>query len=319
MQKGFHLFTFKGIPVYVQFFFIVLVLLLSWGANIAQMLIFAICIVFGILAHEFGHALVARHFGLHPEITLCAWGGLTSHTPTASRKQNFLITLAGPMTGIVIGGIFFGLIQLFANISQLAAILANPYVGTFLLDMMWVNLVWGVFNLLPIHPMDGSKIFGYILTKFTTIEKSEKIIAASSFVIACALMAISVLQKNLFMIIISGYLLLINAGRFFALFKKNNNAAPRLKMAAIQAEALYEKGLVAARNHDWRALEIFGQQMKRESENGDQLKRAYELLTIACTNLGKYDEALSYAPHAKQTDAVKQATIRCSTMTRRRP
>ena len=55
--------------------------------------------------------------------------------------------------------------------------------------------------------------------------------------------------------------------------------------------------------------------MKLAADGRDQIARAYELLTIACTNLGKYDEALEYAPRAKQTDAVKQATARCKSLT----
>ena len=60
---------------------------------------------------------------------------------------------------------------------------------------------------------------------------------------------------------------------------------------------------------------MLGHQMKLAADGRDQIARAYELLTIACTNLGKYDEALEYAPRAKQTDAVKQATARCKSLT----
>jgi Zn-dependent protease len=65
-----------------------------------------------------------------------------------SRKQNGLISLAGPLTNLALGASFLG-VGIVLQSGILAA--ALYYVG-------WINLLLAAFNLLPIPPMDGSKV-----------------------------------------------------------------------------------------------------------------------------------------------------------------
>src|SRR5512147_3149726 len=109
----FHVF---GFPVNVQPGFWVLALLL--GSASAEPLGRAITIAglffASVLAHELGHALVARHSGLRPVITLHVVGGLTSWqlgTPL-TRRAALRVTLAGPLAGLVLAGVAVGLQQL---------------------------------------------------------------------------------------------------------------------------------------------------------------------------------------------------------------
>jgi membrane-associated protease RseP (regulator of RpoE activity) len=108
----------------------------------------------GILAHELGHAFAGRRLGMEPWIRLMAFGGMTGWTRTRplTARQHILVSAAGPAVGIVIGGsvLVAGLAGLFAN--------ASPAVIRVLNDVMWVNLGWGVLNLLPILPLDGGHI-----------------------------------------------------------------------------------------------------------------------------------------------------------------
>ena len=314
IMQGIHLFTIKGIPVSFQPMFILLILILSVGMN--NPFIFGACATLGVLIHEFGHALTAKHFHLNPEVTLCGLGGLTTHARPNSPKQDFLITLAGPMAGLVVAGVIFGILFL-VNLLGFAPLLDKyQLLKIFLSYTMYINLIWGIFNLLPVRPMDGSKVFTHLLAKITKPERAVQIISIFSFVLAVGMIIYFALGRNMFMIIISIYFAFINFNDFMkAIRGSGNDATERMKHIGIQAEALYEKGLVAARAHDWRKLEMLGHQMKLAADGRDQIARAYELLTIACTNLGKYDEALEYAPRAKQTDAVKQATARCKSLT----
>ena len=314
IMQGIHLFTIKGIPVSFQPMFILLILILSVG--MPNPFIFGACAILGVLIHEFGHALTAKHFHLNPEVTLCGLGGLTTHARPNSPKQDFLITLAGPMAGLVVAGVIFGILFL-VDLLGFAPFLAKyQLLAIFLSYTMYINLIWGIFNLLPVRPMDGSKVFTHLLAKITKPERAVQIISIFSFVLAVGMIVYFALGRNMFMIIISIYFAFINFNDFMkAIRGSGNDATERMKRIGIQAEALYEKGLVAARAHDWRKLEMLGHQMKLAADGRDQIARAYELLTIACTNLGKYDEALEYAPRAKQTDAVKQATARCKSLT----
>lgn len=311
-----HLFTFNGIPVSFSPFFLLLIVVLSFGwDSLVQMIIFAVCAILGILIHEFGHALMARRYGLAPQIVLHGLGGATQHVPTSSARQDFLITLCGPMAGLLFGGSAWAILK-FIEMSGIVTAM-HPYFYTFVYLFAYINILWGVFNLIPIRPMDGAKILEHILSKLFAPSRAQKIGIVISALCAVALFVVSLLSKNMFMILLSAYFVIISLSAIHEMFQSRDRGRGRAqKMSSLRAEGLYERGRVAAQNHDWNALETLGYQMKRAAESRDQLKRAYELIAIAATNLGKYDEALEAIPRARQTDAIEQAKIRCQAMLR---
>jgi len=122
-----------------------------------------------ILAHELGHALTARRFGLKPAlIRLHAGGGeaIMQGEPW-TRTQDALITLAGPLANIAIGLLCLLAYALMPvpeaiasadfpwtrppPVAPTAARLALSWLG-------WINLAWGVVNLLPAYPLDGGHL-----------------------------------------------------------------------------------------------------------------------------------------------------------------
>ncbi len=111
--------------------------------------------VFGfVLLHELGHALTARRFGIETEnITLYPIGGVArlQRLPRAPGAE-LLITLAGPAVNFVLAALFAILGWLDAAGGTVSAL------GHFFQEMMLVNLVLGLFNLIPAFPMDGGRI-----------------------------------------------------------------------------------------------------------------------------------------------------------------
>jgi Zn-dependent protease len=111
-----------------------------------------------VLAHELSHALVATRFGLKVDgITLFIFGGVTtidedSRTP----RQEALIALAGPLTSIAIGGLL-----LLVNVA-----ISQPQVGAVLGWLGFINVMLGLFNLIPGFPMDGGRVLRAILWRF---------------------------------------------------------------------------------------------------------------------------------------------------------
>ena len=283
--------------------------------SVVEMILFGICVFLGVLIHEFGHALVARHYGYRPEIVLHALGGVTLHNRPANSRQDFFITLAGPVAGLIVGGVLYGVREIMVVAGLGGFLLQHGALFSFLTFMIWVNLAWGVFNLLPCRPMDGGKVLGHILRKFVSENKAELVGVVISVIFAGLLLVWSILSKSMWMIFISAYFLMFNLSGVKAAFQGvKGEAKPKKRLVGIQAEALYEKGRTAAREHDWKSLEMYGYQMQKAAEGEDQVERAYELLTIACTNLGKYEEALNYSAHARESDAVRQAIERCKAM-----
>ena len=110
----------------------------------------------GVLLHELGHALTARAFGQQPAIALHGLGGVTVWQPRGDigPGKRAVITLAGPLVGLVIG------------LPALAAGRGGTRSvdGSQILRYVWyVNLVWAIFNLLPMLPLDGGRIMASLL------------------------------------------------------------------------------------------------------------------------------------------------------------
>ncbi|MBC8127280.1 MAG: M50 family metallopeptidase [Gloeobacteraceae cyanobacterium ES-bin-144] len=155
-------FTIFGIPVQVQpFFWLSLVIISGAGSAdsssaVLRIALFVIAGFISILVHELGHALTARKFGAHSEITLQAFGGYAAYSGVRmTRQQSFMITAAGPLVQIVLGLLVLLLLS------------TRPALSTdmiyFLQKLMEISLVWAVLNLLPVLPLDGGQLLNAIL------------------------------------------------------------------------------------------------------------------------------------------------------------
>jgi Zn-dependent protease len=171
-------FRIGSIPVTVHGSFFLVIAFLGFGREgdgqlhpvaLAQWIVVAFI---GVLLHELGHALVGRSFGLVPKIDLIGFGGLTSWIGSERRAleapKRIAISLAGPFTGIAIGLATFALIRMRGGLSPFASLFALDTPWTPLaVDIAWVNAGWGVFNLLPILPLDGGNVLFQSLRWFT--------------------------------------------------------------------------------------------------------------------------------------------------------
>lgn len=154
------------------------------GAGIAAVG-FIVAIFACVLAHEYGHVLMARRFGIGTrDIILLPIGGVASiermpNNPT----QELLIALAGPAVNVVIAFVliaFFGA-SFRAEQADPAAIQNIDFVSR----LAMVNIALVVFNLLPAFPMDGGRalkaILSYWLDKVTATRIAAGIGQAAAF------------------------------------------------------------------------------------------------------------------------------------------
>ena len=145
-----------GIPTKLDPSFFVLSLFLgaSRGLNLPLLLEWLVVVFISVLVHELGHALVARRFGLSPQITLYSMGGLTSWSEDIEIApwKNLAISLAGPAAGFLLGGV------LFLAAPTLLRAVPSELLTVAYYDLLWVNIGWGVFNLFPILPLDGGHV-----------------------------------------------------------------------------------------------------------------------------------------------------------------
>lgn len=144
----------------------------SWVVAVVAAALFFV----SVLLHELAHSLVARAYGVPVRrITLFIFGGMAhmSDEPPSAGAE-FLIALVGPLTSILIGivalaGGSFLLPSPAAAVAEepaRALQMAGP-LATLLLWLGPVNLILGVFNLVPGFPLDGGRLLRAVLWSIT--------------------------------------------------------------------------------------------------------------------------------------------------------
>lgn len=147
-------FRILGIPVRVQPVFLVITVVLALSRLSTPILLVSwIAVVFAsVLLHELGHAMAFRALGHSSSIELHAMGGHTRAVAAMSPKQDVFVSLAGPAVGLLLGGAIYLLSVVSPELRSI------PHLGVVIADLLWVNIGWGVLNLLPILPLDGGRV-----------------------------------------------------------------------------------------------------------------------------------------------------------------
>jgi Zn-dependent protease len=114
-----------------------------------------------VLFHELMHSLVALREGIQIQsITLFILGGVSQMTgePKTARDE-FRMAIAGPVSSLVLGGIFLGIY--FALRSNTAV--AAQFVAAISFYLGFINILLGAFNLIPGFPLDGGRVLRSLL------------------------------------------------------------------------------------------------------------------------------------------------------------
>lgn len=149
-------------------------------ANLVSLILLGICIIIAITIHEFSHAFAADHLGdptprsqgrlslnplkhLDPLGTILlffihfGWGKpviIDPYNLKNPKRDELLIALAGPASNLILA-VSISLLAQFINL--------DGFVALFISALVQTNVVLAVFNLLPIPPLDGSKILLSVL------------------------------------------------------------------------------------------------------------------------------------------------------------
>jgi Zn-dependent protease len=302
---GFHLFTLANVPVSVSPWYLLLLGYLTMRSQ-GQGLILAVCITISLLVHEFGHALMARHFKLEPRILLHGFGGQTGHHPAGRDRDEALIIAAGPLFGLSLGVLAFLVLQ-YAPIQSENAYGALRY-------FMYINFIWSAFNLLPMWPMDGGQLLRIGASKLFKPVRGERLTHIVSIVVV-VLVALGTYLINfgpMMMIILA----MTAWQNYQALSATNAAGGPRATAAATPDNSfvmeLLERAMRAyEQGNDDEAARLCHQLRGEGQVPPAVLAKAWAILGVTTTRKGNYEEALSYLRRAPETPDVVEATAQC--------
>ena len=183
-------FRLFGIPVHVTPWFWAAGVFMGWDLvsqrRIDLLAIWLGALFLSILVHEYGHAFCAELFGCYPEIILYHFGGLAVFQPNSrfSTMRSVIVSFAGPSAGFLLFGVML-VLAMFVGSSDWYRHLepeSHYRVGFFFGQMEFINLWWGLVNLLPVLPLDGGRISEALLIRFRRRDGQRLAILISAIV-----------------------------------------------------------------------------------------------------------------------------------------
>jgi stage IV sporulation protein FB len=177
-------FPLLGIPVRIHPLFWAMAAALGWESHPRfYVLVWIGCVFVSILVHEFGHALTTERLNrVHPSVFLYLMGGLCAYDGDERRPwRRAAVLIMGPGAGFLLFGLTLALglsVLGFADFWPVGLRQVHDRPDWFFKlpewaiqaiyiaydDLLWINLFWGLFNLLPIYPLDGGQLASVFLT-----------------------------------------------------------------------------------------------------------------------------------------------------------
>jgi len=195
---SFRIVRIMGIPIELHITFILLLLLVYyfWGLDGLVLYIFLFA---SVVIHELAHSYVAKKYGVYiDKILLLPIGGMAM-MDRIPRRGELKIAIAGPIVSILLGIV---LIILSSFIE--APVLHIDGIDYPLLTTVGIlNIVLGVFNLLPAFPMDGGRILRALLASRMNYLKATRIASIVGQYLSFVLLLLGILSFNIILILIA--------------------------------------------------------------------------------------------------------------------
>lgn len=190
MKSSFKIFSAFGIPVELHISFLLLMLfiyIIAFLGIISVYIAFLITLLFvTVVVHELSHSYVAKRYGVEVgKIVLLPIGGVSAMEEIPKDPdQELKIAAAGPLANLVIAFACFIALLIVGGVGSLTFysffITNTPSadLSLFLANFLGVNLVLGLFNLLPAFPMDGGRVLRAFFAKRMSYTKATRAAAS---------------------------------------------------------------------------------------------------------------------------------------------
>lgn len=220
-------FRLFGFPISLRGSFFMVLGLLGYTQFPNQLELAVAFVAIGVVAitvHELGHAFAARAKGTvgTPTISMEGMSGLTRYRlqEVPSRATSIFISFAGPLAGLVSGGILLAVAR--------SGVIERTSLNDSLINIgLFTTIGWSVLNLLPIVPLDG----GHILAELLPGDRPSRTRKAAMISIAVAVVAaiwVFVQFRAIFGVLILGMLAAQNMSLLSA--SKNKAMAPAVSV-----------------------------------------------------------------------------------------
>jgi len=181
------------------------------------------------LLHELGHAFVAHKLGYRlQQISLLPFGAELSLTDDKFVKNDEIkVAIAGPLVNLILIVIFVALWWMFP--------ITYYYTDIF----VFANAVTLIFNLLPIFPLDGGRVFRAVVGKKRDVAQTERIVSVTAISLSLvffAIFLISIFFKPFYALAIASIFMLTGAFNF------NKNAVYKRMIFAKDFQKNLKKG-----------------------------------------------------------------------------
>jgi len=185
MKWSLKLGRFLGIDVYIHFTFLLLLGFIGLSQAMAgggmaaavNSMIFFLSLFGCVLLHEYGHALMARRYGIPTkDIMLLPIGGVARLERMPDRPiQELWVALAGPAVNVVIAAALGAWLTLTNSWEPISALSATK--GGLAERLLGINVFLVLFNLLPAFPMDGGRVLRSLLAMRMQYARATRIAA----------------------------------------------------------------------------------------------------------------------------------------------
>jgi Zn-dependent protease len=213
-------FRLFGVPVRVKFWFWAACLLTGANRDETSAILIWVAVCFGsILLHEMGHVVAFRLFGTPAEVVLYGWGGLAiPRRGVRGALARLTVSLAGPAAGFCAAGVVAAAAWYAGARIHLGWYLFLPWLAAYpsaagatpgtssylwyvlLNDLLFVNLYWGLANLLPVYPLDGGQASRALFEQSDPSGGRRKSLILSA-ALAVAIALVGVLQRSAYLVV----------------------------------------------------------------------------------------------------------------------
>lgn len=203
MKGSIKLFEIFGISIEIHITFLLLPLLFGIFAG-PRGVVLIVGVFVCVTLHELSHALQARKFGVKVDsVVLLPIGGVaTMKSMPEKPSQEFIIAISGPLFNFILAAILFYPTYYFLGpgIFFNPSLRAWPHTFAYL---YWLNIVLGVFNLLPAFPMDGGRVLRAFLAQRMGFQKATKIAVNFGHIFSILFAFWGIVQNNFWLILIA--------------------------------------------------------------------------------------------------------------------